>query len=118
MRKLLPPALSVALLGSAPAALAHGDLVRASPQPGGAVASPPPEVRLEFSEGVVGRFSGLTISGVDGRRVATEPLRVEGAVLVAPIAAPLRAGTYRVNWRALSVDGHKTQGSFTFEVRP
>ena len=26
------------------------------------------------------------------------------------------AGTYRVNWRALSVDSHTSDGSFTFQV--
>jgi copper resistance protein C len=38
--------------------------------------------------------------------------------LVVPITAPLPPGVYRVNWHVLSVDSHKTQGSFTFEVRP
>jgi len=28
------------------------------------------------------------------------------------------AGTYRVNWRALSVDTHRTQGNFSFKVAP
>ena len=28
------------------------------------------------------------------------------------------AGTYRVNWRALSGDTHRTQGSFSFKVTP
>ena len=27
------------------------------------------------------------------------------------------AGTYHVRWRALSVDTHTTQGSFSFHVR-
>jgi copper resistance protein C len=28
----------------------------------------------------------------------------------------LSPGTYRVRWHALSVDTHKTEGSFTFRV--
>ncbi|MDE1974119.1 MAG: copper resistance protein CopC, partial [Hyphomicrobiales bacterium] len=28
----------------------------------------------------------------------------------------LKPGSYRVRWRALSVDTHKTEGSFTFTV--
>jgi methionine-rich copper-binding protein CopC len=28
----------------------------------------------------------------------------------------LPAGTYHVRWRALTVDTHKTEGSFTFSV--
>ena len=30
----------------------------------------------------------------------------------------LPAGTYQVIWRVLSVDTHRTQGSFTFRVGP
>jgi copper resistance protein C len=29
---------------------------------------------------------------------------------------PLSAGVFKVNWRAISVDTHKTEGSFTFRV--
>jgi methionine-rich copper-binding protein CopC len=29
---------------------------------------------------------------------------------------PLTAGTYKVEWRVLSVDGHKVNGDFTFTV--
>jgi methionine-rich copper-binding protein CopC len=29
---------------------------------------------------------------------------------------PLSAGTYEVNWRAVSTDTHKTEGNFTFSV--
>jgi methionine-rich copper-binding protein CopC len=31
---------------------------------------------------------------------------------------PLAPGQYNVRWRVLSVDTHKTEGSFGFEVRP
>jgi copper resistance protein C len=30
----------------------------------------------------------------------------------------LPAGQYNVRWRVISVDTHKTEGSFGFEVRP
>jgi methionine-rich copper-binding protein CopC len=29
---------------------------------------------------------------------------------------PLNAGIYKVNWRAVSTDTHKIEGSFTFSV--
>jgi copper resistance protein C len=29
---------------------------------------------------------------------------------------PLSPGTYRVRWHVLSVDTHRTEGSFTFHV--
>jgi copper resistance protein C len=29
---------------------------------------------------------------------------------------PLNVGLYKVNWRAVSTDTHKTEGSFTFQI--
>ena len=40
------------------------------------------------------------------------------AVLIVPIAKPLAAGAYKVNWQAVSVDTHHTQGTFEFTVKP
>ena len=31
---------------------------------------------------------------------------------------PLPSGTYRVKWRAVSVDTHATEGDFNFTVKP
>jgi copper resistance protein C len=38
--------------------------------------------------------------------------------LVVPVTATLAAGTYTVDWHALATDGHKTNGSYTFTVKP
>jgi methionine-rich copper-binding protein CopC len=38
--------------------------------------------------------------------------------LISKVPETLSAGTYRVTWHAVSVDTHKTQGSFTFTVAP
>ena len=58
MRDAVSLGLSLALLGSAPPALAHAELLRAMPQPGSAIPTSPSEVRLQFSEGIESRFSG------------------------------------------------------------
>src|SRR5215207_10021985 len=57
--------LGLALLGSAPRVSAHGELLRATPQPGSIVSTSPPEVQLQlqFTEGIEARFSGLEIAG-------------------------------------------------------
>jgi methionine-rich copper-binding protein CopC len=33
------------------------------------------------------------------------------------LSQPLQAGSYQVNWHVLSVDGHKTAGSYRFSVK-
>jgi methionine-rich copper-binding protein CopC len=34
-----------------------------------------------------------------------------------PITGILAAGTYQVSWHALSNDGHKTKGTYSFVVK-
>jgi len=38
-------------------------------------------------------------------------------VMQVPLKA-IGAGAYRLNWRVLSVDTHRTRGSFSFKVAP
>jgi copper resistance protein C len=38
------------------------------------------------------------------------------AVLLTIGLKPLKPGTYKVVWRVLSVDGHRTNGEYTFAV--
>src|SRR5215210_3638633 len=114
MRHTLSIGLGLALFGSATPALAHAELLRAMPQPGSVVSTSPPEVRLQFSEGIEGRFSGLDVVASNGARIPLGRAQIQGTAMVVPITRPLPPGVYRVNWHVLSVDGHKVQGSFTF----
>ncbi len=118
MCRALSLVLGLALLGLAPRVSAHGELLRATPQPGSIVSTSPPEVRLQFTEGIEARFSGLEVAALNGKRIPTGRAQVQGAAMVVPITTALPPGVYRVNWHVLSVDSHKVQGSFTFEVRP
>src|SRR3954453_6252966 len=118
MRRALTLGLGLALLGSAPPVLAHAELLRAMPQSGSVISTSPSEVRLQFSEGIEGMFSGVKAVAPNGKPIAISRAPVQGTAMVVPIAAPLPPGVYRVNWHVLSVDGHKVQGSFPFEVRP
>ena len=38
--------------------------------------------------------------------------------IVVPLQEPLAPGRYQVKWHAVSADTHKTQGQFSFEVKP
>ncbi|HYA71564.1 MAG TPA: copper resistance protein CopC, partial [Roseiarcus sp.] len=57
----------------------------------------------------------------DGAAAPLGPLSVDPAddsVLIAKVVKTLPPGVYTVTWRAVSVDTHKTQGSFSFTVKP
>lgn len=111
---------AVSLFLLATDANAHAHLLRTTPPVGGTVA-PPSELRLEFSEGVEPRFSGVKLTSANGASVPLGPAKTEAgnaAVLIVPIGKPLPPGVYTVRWRAVSVDTHHTQGDFQFTVQP
>ena len=91
------------------------------PPAGGTVASSPSEIRLTFSEGVEPALSGIVLTDAAGKKVATGKPAADPkdkAELVVPLPQPLAPGTYKVAWHAVSVDTHKTEGTFSFTVKP
>ena len=112
----LPLSLAFALI-AAPA-FAHAQLEKATPAVGSTVASPS-VIRLEFSEGVEPKFTGLTLTGPGGAASVGAPSTEAGHqdVLIVPVTKPLSPGLYTVKWHAVSVDTHHTQGTFEFTVK-
>jgi copper resistance protein C len=98
-------------------ATAHAFLERAEPRVGNKVATPPREVTLWFTEKLEAAFSSVTVTNAAGQRVDTGKARVSGNQMSVSVRSG-GTGTYRVNWRVLSVDTHRTDGDFTFQVGP
>jgi methionine-rich copper-binding protein CopC len=108
------------VLASAAAAHAHAQLQSADPRVGSVVTAAPPVLTLNFSEAVEPALSSVQVTDAAGRRVDAGRLRVDKGT-PQQVQVPLRAlpaGQYNVRWRVISVDTHKTEGSFGFEVRP
>ena len=105
------------LLASAAAAHAHAQLESANPRVGSTVSAAPSVLTLNFSEGVEPAFSTVQVTDAAGRRVDAGKPRVNGRQMQVPLGR-LAPGQYNVRWRVLSVDTHRTDGSFGFEVRP
>jgi len=102
-------------------AFAHARLTSAIPAEGSIVAIAPNELDLSFSEDVDLKFTGVILIGTDNRVVATGCASFgdgNAASLVVPISQALDAGAYTVVWHALSADGHKAKGSYSFIVKP
>ncbi|MEO6678188.1 MAG: copper homeostasis periplasmic binding protein CopC [Pseudomonas sp.] len=114
---LLKKALTTAaLLGSLLAAssvFAHAHLKSQTPAADSTVTAPK-ELRLVFSEGVEASFTKVTINGVPAEKLATEGS--DKKTLIVTPAAPLAAGAYKVEWHAVSVDTHKSEGAYSFKV--
>jgi methionine-rich copper-binding protein CopC len=109
--------ICLALTGQA---FAHAHLVSATPPVGGAVETSPPELDLKFSEALNLKFSGVKVTSPDKAEVKLdEPMLMDSdTTFMATIPNKLAPGTYTVDWHALSADGHKTHGTYTFTVKP
>ena len=106
--------------GLASQAVAHAHLKSATPADKSTVTGSPSELDLTFTEGLNLKFSGIKVTGPDKAEVKLGDgmLMQKDTVLMVPVSEKLAAGTYTVEWHALSADGHKTNGSYTFIVRP
>jgi copper resistance protein C len=110
---------ATACLGVAGAAFAHAKLVAAAPAVGGQVKTSPSEIRITFSEGVIAKFSGATVTDKAGHAAPVGEASVakdDRKQLVVPLKAPLAPGVYTVTWRAVSADTHRVQGHYSFTV--
>lgn len=97
------------------AAHAHAFLDHASPLVGGTVKAAPHEVSLWFTQNLEPAFSTVTVTDSHGTRVDQGKPQISGNTMRIGLK-PLGPGSYRVHWRALSVDTHTTEGNFSFTV--
>jgi|SRR6185312_8552229 len=112
--------LGVSLTVLPVAAFAHAHLDHAIPAVGSTVAQSPKEVSLWFTEALEAKFSTIVVRDAQGAAVQAGPAALasgNAAQLSVPLKS-LKPGTYKVIWRVLSVDTHRTQGDFTFRVGP
>ena len=107
-------------LAAAPYAIAHAFLDHASPRVGSTVHGPPAAVKLWFTQELEPAFSTVRVLDKSGKPVDRGDGRVDKSdhTLLEVRLPPLAPGTYRVQWRVVSVDTHVTEGDFTFDVAP
>jgi len=97
-------------------AFGHAHLSKSVPAAGATGASPP-EIVLSFTEPLEAAFSRIEIRDATGKSVEIGNTQVKDATMRVPLKS-LPPGTYKVNWRVLSVDTHKSEGNFMFTVKP
>ncbi|MEN5046712.1 copper homeostasis periplasmic binding protein CopC [Pseudomonas koreensis] len=104
-------------------AQAHPKLLSSTPAEG-ADGAAPDKIELHFSESLLTQFSGAKLVMTE-MPMAHSPMPMKARVsagsdpksmLVTPLT-PLPAGTYKVEWRAVSSDTHPITGNVTFKVQ-
>ncbi|WP_158784853.1 CopC domain-containing protein YobA [Pantoea sp. BAV 3049] len=101
-------------------ASAHAHLKSQYPAANANVEASPPALTLTFSEDIEPAFSGIEV--LDGNQKPVPLAKAERAPaqhnqMIIPLEKPLANGHYQVNWHVLSVDGHKTNGNYSFSVK-
>ena len=109
----------VLLAVAASPARAHAFLDHAVPAVGSTVATAPNQVQLFFTQDLEPAFTGATLANANGQPVATGPaaFNPQNKAEMVLNLPPLAPGHYKVSWHALSVDTHRTEGSFAFDVQ-
>ncbi|MGH6665296.1 MAG: copper resistance CopC family protein [Pseudolabrys sp.] len=111
--------IAVALLALSPVpALAHAMLDHASPKVGSSSPTAPHQVVLWFTENLEPAFSRIEVRNASGALVSSGKARLGAKNELRVALKALPPGTYKVIWRVLSVDTHRTQGDFSFRVGP
>ena len=121
-------AFAVAMAASvfaATAVQAHPKLSSATPAADTVVAAPT-KIQLVFSEALVEQFSGIDLTMTEMPGMKMGPMKMngvkatlapDGKTLVATLAKPLTAGTYKLDYHVVSTDTHRSQGGYTFKVK-
>jgi methionine-rich copper-binding protein CopC len=109
-------ALAFVALGETSAA-AHSELRTSSPANGARLSASPSLLELRFNEKV--QVTAVRLFDGAGKELAVTRDRSlqENAVYSAqPPSMP--PGSYRIEWRAISADGHPVGGAIRFSVNP
>jgi hypothetical protein len=105
----------LALPLAATSANAHAFLDHADPRVGSTVPTAPRQLTLTFTQELEPAFSSAEVRDSSGARVDQGRAQISGTTMRVGVK-PLPPGTYKVLWKALSVDTHTTEGSFSFRV--
>ncbi|HYM19128.1 MAG TPA: copper homeostasis periplasmic binding protein CopC [Micropepsaceae bacterium] len=120
MRKHILAIAALAGVTLSGAAYAHATLKAENPAPNAVVSNSLKEVRLTFSEAVTPAFSGIKLTDLTGKAIATGAPHLDAKnqkALVVPLKSTLAAGKYQLAWYAVSDDAHRVTGKYSFSVK-
>jgi copper resistance protein C len=106
----------MALVATAPPAMAHTKLVRSDPAEGASLQTAPQQIQLTFAESVRLGPDPITVTGPDGSRWSVGQVSVAGPVVTAPVQPTGPAGPYTIDYRIVSSDGDQVRGAVRFAL--
>ena len=118
MRRLAAMVLLIVAMAisGTPPAWAHAVRVAADPAPDATVSTGPARVTATFNEQLQTTFSAMTVVGPDGNLWSEGRPTVQGAAVSVAVRPLGPTGSYTVNYRVTSADGHVVSGSWSFTL--
>jgi copper resistance protein C len=113
---LLLAAVALGVTLTAGTANAHAARVSVDPAENAAVGTGPARVRATFNEDLQTTFAAMTVVGPDGNLWTSGQPQVQGPVVSVGLRPLGPAGSYTVNYRVTSADGHVVSGSWSFRL--
>jgi methionine-rich copper-binding protein CopC len=113
---LLLAAMTLTATLNAQVAFAHATRVSAEPPDNAVLTIGPDRVSATFNERLQTTFAAMTVVGPDANVWSTGEPTVQGAVVGIGLRPLGPAGTYTVNYRVTSADGHVVSGSWSFRL--
>ena len=115
LRWLAACGLSLAVASNA---FAHATPTSRDPSPNAQVDAPS-AVTIRFSEPLEPAFSKIVLVDANGKPAASAASQVDAKDKKTMQLAlqPLAPGRYTVQWTAVAEDGHRTKGSYAFNVK-
>jgi hypothetical protein len=98
---------------------AHAFPKTAEPAADSTVSPAPSEIKIWFTGKLEPSFSKLDVQDAGGAVVTAGSAAVDpqDTTFMHVSLIPLKPGTYKVHWHAVSVDTHATDGDFSFTVK-
>lgn len=107
-------ALTLAGAAGAGVASAHTTRIATEPAENAVLTVGPARVSATFNEPLQTAFAAMTVTGPDANLWSSGQPGVQGAVLSVAVRPLGPVGTYSVNYRVTSADGHPVSGSWSF----
>ncbi|SEN29252.1 copper resistance CopC family protein [Nitrosomonas marina] len=98
---------------------AHASLVKSDPPRRASLSESPAQVQLWFNEEIEAAYASVQVLDADEKNVAVaEPEAVPDDAKSVVLDLPaLNPGSYKVQFRVLSIDGHVVESSYGFRIK-
>ncbi|WP_462410606.1 copper resistance CopC/CopD family protein [Neobacillus sp. Marseille-QA0830] len=100
-------------------AYAHAYIIKSNPSDNEILSEAPKKVSIEFDETIQPSYNSIEVFESSGKRVDQNNGRVSAdhpSILECDLAENLPNGTYRIQWRVVSSDGHPVEGVIPFQI--